>query len=48
MAEAQRSCTDDGVVDVVASAAPFAGPTLSEQHATRLLRGNRPHRIGHL
>ncbi|SOD65431.1 4-aminobutyrate aminotransferase [Streptomyces sp. 1222.2] len=38
MAEAQRSCTDEGAVDVGASAAPFTGPMLSEQDATRLLR----------
>lgn len=38
MAEAQRSFTDDGAVDMAASAAPFTGPTLSEQDATRLLR----------
>ncbi|MEU1848613.1 aminotransferase [Streptomyces sp. NPDC019990] len=38
MAEAQRSFTDEGAVDVAASAAPFTGPTLSEQDAARLLR----------
>ncbi|MFC4463859.1 hypothetical protein ACFPH6_04620 [Streptomyces xiangluensis] len=38
MAEAQRSFTDEGVVNVAASAAPFTGPMLSEQDATRVLR----------
>ncbi|KFF98167.1 hypothetical protein IQ62_26460 [Streptomyces scabiei] len=38
MAEAQRSFTDEGAVDLGASAAPFTGPVLSEQDATRLLR----------
>ncbi|MEW2121842.1 hypothetical protein AB0945_43380 [Streptomyces sp. NPDC005474] len=38
MAEAPRSFTDEGVVEVTASATPFTGPMLSEQDATRLLR----------
>lgn len=38
MAEAQRSFTDEGAVDVTACSAPFTGPTLSEQDARRLLR----------